>query len=124
MQYVGFIFGIFGLIAYVELSSLKARIAELERTLTRMEGTSYHEDRASLVRIMKEYTGREVKLELKEDQMDYDVINYGNTRHGSITILDVDEEWMFIRIDSPNGTKNKLLRTESVERVSLKEAVQ
>ena len=41
MQYVAFAFAIFGFLAYLELSSLKKRIDELERQLTKMQGTSF-----------------------------------------------------------------------------------
>ena len=51
MQYAAFVFGIFGFFAYLELSSIKKRVAELERELTKMKGTSYHEDRTSLLKI-------------------------------------------------------------------------
>jgi outer membrane protein len=33
MEYIGIVFGIFGLVAYVELSSLKKRVAALEKEL-------------------------------------------------------------------------------------------
>lgn len=124
MEYAAFVFGIFGLFAYLEVSSLKKKIAELERSLTKMEGTTYHEDRKSLVRLIRKCIGKEVKLELKEDHMDAEVINYGNTRHGTNTILDADTEWMLVSIVTPKGTRTKLLRTESVERISLREADQ
>ncbi|CAG6938866.1 hypothetical protein PICSAR107_04597 [Mycobacterium avium subsp. paratuberculosis] len=44
---------------------------------------------------------------------------YGNTRHGSNTILDADEDWMLVRIDGPKGVKEKLLRLESIQNVTL-----
>ena len=40
MEVIGFVFGIFGLMAYLQVSSLKSRIDELERELTGMKGTS------------------------------------------------------------------------------------
>ena len=42
---------------------------------------------------------------------------YGNTKHGSNTILDADEEWMLVRIETPKGTKEKLIRMESIARI-------
>ena len=119
MQYAAFVFGIFGLFAYLELSSIKKRVAELERELTKMKGTSYHEDRTSLLKIAQSCTGEKVQLDMAEDNMDTDVVMYGNTKHGSITILDCDEDWMLVRIESPKGVKTKLLRMESVERITV-----
>ena len=39
MEYIGIVFGIFGLVAYVELSSLKKRVTALEKELAGIEGT-------------------------------------------------------------------------------------
>ncbi len=119
MEYLGFIFGIFGLMAYLQVSSLKNRISELERELTKMKGTSFHEDRTALVQAAKTYTGQTVDIELKEDHEDIDIINYGNTKHGYNTILDADEDWLLVEVGTPKGTKRKLIRMESVERISV-----
>ena len=119
METLGFIFGIFGLLAYLQLSSLKKRVDELERELTRTKGTSYHEDRTALMNAAKSYIGETVDIDLKEDHLDIDLISYGNTKHGSNTILDADEEWVKVRIESPKGVKVKLIRMESIERISV-----
>ena len=119
MEYLGFIFGIFGMMAYLQISSLKNRVSELERELTKMKGTSFHEDRSALVQATRTYTGQKVNIELKEDHEDIDIVNYGNTKHGSITVLDADEEWMLVEVVTPKGTKKKLIRMESVERISV-----
>ena len=124
MEYLGFLLGIFGLMAYMQLYTLKGRIDELERELTKMKGTSYHEDRTAHLRATKSYIGKKVKLDLKEDQMDADITNYGNTKHGSNTILDADEEWLLVCIDTPKGRKEKLIRMESVERIWVSEEEQ
>ena len=119
MEYIGYIFGIFGLFAYLQVSSLKKRVDDLERELTKIKGTSYHEDRTALLDAAKTYVGQGVCIELKEDHEDIDIINYGNTKHGSNTILDADNEWLLIKIKTPKGDKEKLIRMESVERISV-----
>ncbi len=119
MEYLAFVFGIFGLMAFLEASSLKKRVAALEESLTKTRGISFHEERQSLVTAAKDYIGQEVILGFKEDHGDVDVINYGNTKHGSNTILDVDEDWMLVRIGTPKGEKEKLIRMESVERIGV-----
>lgn len=121
MEYAAFVFGIFGLMAYLEMTSLKKRIAELERALTGIRGTSFHEDRSSLLKAAEEYTGRKVNISLKEDYQDTDIAMYGNTKHGSNTIADADAEWMLVHVETPKGNKDKLIRMEAVERISLKE---
>ena len=117
MEYVAFIFAIFGFMAYLQISQLKKRIDELERQLTKMHGTSFHEERKDLLQAAKAYIGEHVRLEMKEDHQDIDAVMYGNTKHGTITILDADEEWMLVRMETPRGTKEKLLRMESIERI-------
>lgn len=120
MEYAAFVFAIFGLFAYTSLSSLKTRVDRLERQLTQIRGTSYHEDRKSLLSIVKSCIGKNVSIDLKEDHEDADIIGYGNTGHGSNTVMDADEEWLLVRIESPKGTKEKLIRMESVERISIR----
>ncbi|MDO4414026.1 MAG: hypothetical protein Q4C20_03005 [Erysipelotrichaceae bacterium] len=120
MEYIGFVFGIFGLLAYLEVSSLKKRIDALERELGGMKGTSYHEEKASLVKTVREYIGQNIEIIFKEDQADSDVISFGNSKYGSNIILDADKDWLLVRIESPKKTTEKLIRVESVERISLK----
>ena len=119
MEVLGFIFGIFGLMAYLESSSLKKRVDELERELTNIKGTSFHEDRTTLVQAVNTYVGKKVNIEMKEDHGDMDIINYGNSKYGSITVLDSDDEWLLIHIESPKENMDKLIRLESIERISL-----
>ena len=121
MEYVAYVFAVFGLMAYLQVSSLKKRIKALEDQLAHIGGTSQYQDRAGLQEAARAYLGKAVKLDLKEDHEDVDVISYGNTRCGSNTILDVDEEWMLIRIRTPKGEKDKLIRLGSVQRISLVE---
>ena len=120
MEYVGFIFGVFGLMAFLQLSSLKNRIEKLERELTKIKGTAYHEDRSALLQAVREYVGQKVEIDLKEDHEDVDIVSYGNTKYGSNTVLDYDDEWMLIRVESRKGSKEKLIRLESIERISVR----
>ena len=119
MEYVGIVFGIFGLLAYVELASLKKRVIALEEELAGIAGTSLYEERRSLLDAAYAYIGKQVTLDLKEDCEDADIVMYGNTKHGTNTILDADEDWILVRIDSAKGSKEKLIRAGSVQRISL-----
>ena len=120
MEYIGFVFGLFGLMAYLELSGLKKRISQLEDELSSMKGTSYHEERTGLLKAVRDYIGQSVILEMKEDYEDSDIIMYGNSKHGTNTILECDSAWVLVRIEAPKFTKEKLIRTESIERISLR----
>ena len=121
MEVVAFIFGVFGLVAFLEVSSLKRKVGNIEDQLSKLSGTSYHDDRTALGKIARDNLGKRVALELAEGHEDVDVVSYGNTKHGSNTILDADDEWMLVRIDTPKGSKDKLIRLGSVERISLLE---
>ncbi len=119
MEYAGFVFGIFGLLAYIQLSSLKKRVAALEEELAGIAGTPSFEERSALLDAVEAYIGKQVILELKEDCGDADIVMYGNSKHGTNTILDADRDWILVRIDSAKGSKEKLMRAGSVQRISL-----
>ncbi len=119
MEYVGFVFGIFGIIAYIQLSSLKKKVYALEEELAGIAGTSSFEERRALLDTVESYIGKQVKLDLKEDCEDVDIVMYGNTKHGSNTILEADGDWILVRVDSAKGSKEKLIRTGSIQRISL-----
>ena len=118
MEILAYVLGIFGLVAFLQSSSLKGRVDALEEQLSKVGGTTYHAGRQDLLRAARSYVGQKVSLDLKEDHEDVDVVMYGNTRHGSNTVLDVDDDWMLVRIDTPRGTKTKLIRLGSIEGIS------
>ena len=105
--------------AYMQVFELKKRVQAMERELSKMKGTSFHDDRKALLQAARQLIGRKVEIEMKEDHMDADIISYGNTRHGANTILDADDDWLLIRIDSPKESMEKLIRLESVKRIGL-----
>lgn len=121
MEYVAFVFGILGMMAYLEVSALKKRVKMLEEQLAKTQGTQAYEDRRSLAQIVSSYIGKQVILEIKEDYQDADITSYGNTKYGSNIILDADEEWVLLRIVSTKGTKEKLIRMAAIERISVVE---
>ena len=119
MEYAGIVFGIFGLLAYVQLSSLKKRVAALEEELAGIAGTPSFKERRALLDAVEAYIGKQVILDLKEDCKDVDIEMYGNSKHGTNTILEADGDWILVRIDSAKGSKEKLIRAGSVQRISL-----
>lgn len=121
MEYAAFVFAIFGLMAYLQVTSLKNRVKALEEQLAKIGGTTQFEERAGLQEAARSYLGKAVKIDLKEEQEDPDITMYGNTKHGSNAILDVDEEWMLVHVCTPKGEKDKLIRLGSVSRISLAE---
>ena len=121
MEYLGFIFGVFGLMAYLQVSSLKRRLDLVEKQLTSVEGTTYAEDRTSLMKMIRECAGKSVTIDLKEGSEDTDIMMYGNTAQGTNTVLDVDDRWMLVRIESKKGMKDKLIRLDSVQTIGVKQ---
>ncbi|MBE6115366.1 MAG: hypothetical protein E7187_00890 [Erysipelotrichaceae bacterium] len=119
MEIIGFVFGIFGLLAYLEVPSLKKRIEDLERDMSKTQGTSYHVDRTALVQATRSYIGKKVNIDLKEDHEDVDIINYGNMKYGTITILDTDGEWVLIRVENKKKNVTKLIRMDSIKGISV-----
>ncbi len=119
MEYIGLVFGIFGILAYVQISSLQKRVVALEEEIAGIAGTSAYEERRSLMDVVNTYIGKPVVLEQKKDCQDVDVMMYGNTKNGSNTILEADGDWMLVRIDSPKGSMEKLIRVGSIQRISL-----
>ena len=119
MEYIGLIFGIFGIVAYAEVASLKKRVAALEEELAGIAGTVSFEERRALLEAVEQYIGKRVILDLKEGCEDVDIEMYGNSKHGTNTILDADGDWLLVRVDSAKGSKEKLIRAGSVQRISL-----
>jgi hypothetical protein len=49
-----------------------------------------------------------------------DVSYYGNSKYGSNTILDADRDWILVHTETPKGSKDKLIRMESIQRITEK----
>lgn len=121
MNYVAFVLAIFGFMAYCELSSLKKRIGQIEEQLATAKGTSYAYSRESLKKLAQSYIGKNVRINLREEMEDLDVISQGNIKRGANVILDVDDEWMLVRINGPKKSFEKLLRLSAVESLTVVE---
>ena len=119
MEVISLIFGIFGFLAWLEIPSLKKRIDDLLREMSRTQGTSYHMDRTALVQATRSYIGKKVNIDLKEDHGDVDIINYGNMKYGTITILDADGDWMLICVENKKKKVTKMIRMDSIEGISV-----
>ena len=118
MDVVDFCFGIFGFLAFCYVISLQSRVTKLEKQLSLVKGTSYYEERKSLQKAIDEYIGKSVIIDLREEETDVDIINYGNVKHGKNVILDADDEWILLEITNAKGTKEKLLRISSIRRIT------
>ena len=118
MDTVSFCFGIFGFLAFCYVIPLQSRISKLEKQLSLVKGTTYYEEKKSLSEAISAYIGKSVRIDMKEEEPDADIINYGNTKHGKNVIIDADDEWVLVEITSAKGTKERLLRISSIKRVT------
>lgn len=117
MEYAAFAFGIFGLMAFLQIGPLKKRIMQLEAQLAKTEGTPLYEARQDLLQMVRTCIGSKVTFDLKEDFEDVDIIMYGNSKHGTNTILDADEDWVLVRVETPKKTVEKLIRLEGIQNI-------
>ena len=118
MEYVGFVFGIFGLFAFLECSTLKKRMDALEDQLAETKGTKQYDERQGLYQQVHDCIGQQVQLQFKEDYGDWDIVDNGSSKHGTNTIVDTDGEWVLVRLESPKGTKEKLIRLASISGIT------
>ena len=118
MEYAAFVFAIFGLMAYVSMSSLKNRVSALEDQLSKMKGTMSFESRDSLRKLVTDNIGKTVYLKMREDYTDQDIYLAVYQKKG-ITILDADEGWVLVSIETPKKTLTKLIRIESIQSVDV-----
>ena len=56
----------------------------------------------------------------KEDEGDVDIFAYGNTKYGTNTLLDADDDWLLVKIESAKGTVTKLIRLSSITSIAEK----
>ena len=117
MEYLAFVFGIFGFMAFLSLSSLKGRVRSLELQLRSLQGTAYAAEKSSLVTAAQDYIGRPVKLIFHEDAEDADVLRAGLS-NGCCILMDADQDWLLVHIEANKTVKDKLLRADSVKSVS------
>jgi hypothetical protein len=120
MSTVAFVFSLFGLMAYLEVSSLKKRIKDLEQQLSKIEGTPLHQEYQSLAKIASSYIGKSVTIGFKEDEGDADIFAYGNTKYGNNILLDSDNDWLLVKTESAKGTVTKLIRLSSITSIAEK----
>ena len=114
MEYLAFVFGIFGFMAFLSLSSLKGRVRSLELQLRSLQGTAYAAEKSSLVTAAQDYIGKPVKLIFHEDA---DVLRAGLS-NGCCILMDADQDWLLVHIEANKTVKDKLLRADSVKSVS------
>ena len=118
MEYVAFFFGILGLFAFLNQSSLKKRVADLEKQMRALSGTDYAKEMRSLHEAAQGLVGQTVKLGFREDEEDSDVLAAALGK-GACTLVDVDSGWLLVRIEHHGVVKEKLLRLDALKSIGV-----
>jgi len=117
MDYVIGMLAFFGFLAFIQVSSLSTKLKRMER----------HENDDSQMRsslkddmksILAPCVGKEIVLDFYEDEEEPDMLD--TSKHNKFILIDVDDKWAFIRIETPRKTVNKLIRFSSIKGVSFK----
>ena len=120
MEYVSYAMAIFGFIAFCSMGSLTSRIRKLEKQMGsiqgRIQGSPVHEDKMSLMKVMKGYIGKNVELEFSGEDIDSDLVSV-MMRKGSCIIEDVDKDWVKVHVTYDKTDKVKLIRLQEISSV-------
>jgi hypothetical protein len=116
MEYLLWILAILGFVAFCSIGGLTARIRKLEQQMGSMQGSPVHEEKLSLMKVMREYIGKKVELEFRGDECDLDLINVP-VRKGSCIVEDVDKDWVRVHITYDRTDKVKLIRLQAISGV-------
>ncbi len=115
MEVLAFVFGVFGLMAYGQVSALKKRIGDLERQLGQINGTAYAREREDRARMAAAHIGKRVRIALKEDHEDVDIM----MADSKVVILDADRDWLRVRVEKGKTVSEKLIRLESIQNIRI-----
>lgn len=113
MEYIIWVPAILGLLAFLSIGGLRARISRLEDQLGSMKGSPVHVEKLALMKLLKEYEGKFVELEFRGEQYDADLCIPGS----KCTVQSVDEEWVLVHITNKNTDKEKIFRLQQISSV-------
>ncbi|MBQ1850096.1 MAG: hypothetical protein II139_06980 [Lachnospiraceae bacterium] len=116
MEYALWAMAIFGFVAFCSIGTLTSRIRKLEQQMANLEGSPAHEEKLSLMKVMRDYVGKKVELEFKGEQMDMDLTN-AKFRKGSCIIEDADKDWVRVHVTYDKTDKVKLIRLQEISGV-------
>lgn len=118
METITMVWSIMGFIAFITLFSLRDRVIRLERQLSDCGNSRQFQSRDELGDRMREYIGKRIILGFYEDEEDIDVLTYAENPRGGVTVIDCDEKWVLVRIDTGKKSLQKLLRINSIKDIS------
>ncbi len=115
MDSIAWMFGIFGLIAFCSMGSLKKRIRKLETQMRGEEMLDEATDVETLRLRLEVMIGQMVIFSFYEDDGDIDLLCDGVVR-----VVDVDEKWVLVHAEEGKRTMDRLLRISSIRSVEIR----
>jgi hypothetical protein len=110
MEYLG----VFGFIAFVFVLTLQGKVSKLERQMREAgigeEGSALNGD---LFTSLEKRIGCQVRLDFYDGEGDVDI-----TGDKSVTIKDVDEKWVLVRLENKKKSCDKLIRISTIKGVT------
>lgn len=110
MEYLG----VFGFIAFVLVMTLQGKVSKLERQMREAgigeEGIALNGDLSSS---LEKRIGCQVKVDFYDGEADADIVS-GKT----VTIKDVDEKWVLVRLENKKKTCEKLIRISTIKGIT------
>lgn len=110
---------IFGLIAFLQVSAISAKLRRMERSERgnlHLGGSNVEDD---MIKILTPYIGKEVSLDFYEEEEDMDLLCAG--KQEKTILLDIDTKWAMVRKETPKKHKDKLIRISSIKGVAFQE---
>lgn len=109
MEYLG----VFGLISFVLVLTLQGKVSKLERQMRESgigeEGVALNGDLSSS---LEKRIGCQVKLDFYDGEADIDIASAK-----TVTIKDVDEKWVLVRLENKKKACEKLIRISTIKGV-------
>ena len=110
MEYLG----VFGFISFVFVLTLQGKVSKLERQMREAgigeEGAALNGD---LSTSLEKRIGCQVKLDFYDGEADVDIASAK-----AVTIKDVDEKWVLVRLEHKKKACEKLIRISTIKGVT------
>ena len=110
MEYLG----VFGLISFVLVLTLQGKVSKLERQMRESgigeEGVALNGDLSSS---LEKRIGCQVKLDFYDGEADIDIVGAK-----TVTIKDVDEKWVLVRLENKKKACEKLIRISTIKGIT------
>ena len=116
MEYVTWMWAFFGFLAFLQVTSLRGRLSNLESKLERKLRNDNDVDEFNhsdaLRESLQKRIGEMVTFEFYDDEEDLDI---ANKNPDFVQIVDVDEKWVLVHAEKGKKKIEKLIRISSIK---------